>query len=131
MAGVDEILLTLPREDRFYGVAHLVLGGPAARWNLTLEDLDDLRLAVDTLLAQQDGGRDVTLRLRVGEGEIEASLGPFASSVHAELREDAGAGVGLRRILDAVVDHVELGDAQEGAWVTMTKSIAGGAAPRN
>jgi serine/threonine-protein kinase RsbW len=123
MARVDEILLTLPREQRFYGVAHLVLGGLAARLNLTLEDLDDLRLAFDTLLAQQDGGSEVTLRLRIGDGTLEAALGPLSSSVQAELREETRRGVGLRRILDAVVDRVELGEAQDGAWVTMTKRV--------
>ena len=55
MPAVDEIVLTIPRERSFYGVAHLVLGGLGSRQNLTLEHLEDLQLGLDSLLAQQDG----------------------------------------------------------------------------
>ena len=68
MPAVDEIVLTIPRERRFYGVAHLVLGGLGSRLNLTLEHLEDLQLGLDSLLAQQDGQEDVTLRIRVLDG---------------------------------------------------------------
>ena len=50
----DEITLTLPREPDFQSVAHLVLGGLAARLNLTLENLEDLQLALTALLARGD-----------------------------------------------------------------------------
>jgi anti-sigma regulatory factor (Ser/Thr protein kinase) len=128
---VDEIVLTLPRERPFYRVAHLVLGGLATRINITYDRLEDLQLALDSLLVQHDGAGDVTLRLRLREDTIEARLGPFGPSLRAELEREAGAGVGLRRILDAVVDEVELGDEAGGAWVTFTKSVDGSLADRN
>ena len=128
MAKVDEIVLTLPRELPFYRVAHLVVGGLAARLNITYDRLEDLQLALDSLLVQHDGAGDVTLRLRIRENTIEARLGPFGASLRAELEREAGAGVGLRRILDAVVDTVELGDEEGSSWVTFTKNVDGGTA---
>ena len=124
MANVDEIVLTIPRERPFYGVAHLVLGGLGSRLNLTYEDLEDLQLGLDSLLAQH-GGEEVTLRIRILEGTIETEIGPFPAAPSSELESDAGDGVGLRRILDTVADEVELDERDGGAWVTLTKNVDG------
>jgi serine/threonine-protein kinase RsbW len=126
MPPVDEIVLTLPRERPFYGVAHLVLGGLAARLDLTFENLEDLQLALDSLF-EQDAAGELTVRLRISPGTIEAHVGPFANSLREELEREQ-TGVGLRRILDTVVDHVELGEEQGDAWVTLTKNVDGQAA---
>jgi hypothetical protein len=80
----DEITLTMPRERRFYRVAHLVLGGLAARHDVTLEHLDDLQVAVAGLLDGPAGQGDVTLRLRIEGDRIHASVGPF-DDVRGEL----------------------------------------------
>ena len=55
----DEITLTIPRDAEFHRVAHLVLGGLAVRLDLTIENLEDLQLALDAILARTDRrGRD-------------------------------------------------------------------------
>ena len=56
----DEITLTIPRDPEFHRVAHLVLGGLAARLDLTIESLEDIQLALDALLDTRrgPGGRD-------------------------------------------------------------------------
>jgi hypothetical protein len=124
MPQMDEIVLTLPRERPFYAVAHLVLGGLAARMNVTVEHLEDLQLAIDSVLAEEDGGGDVTVRLRVHDSSIEADIGPFTGSFSAELEHEQEGQVGLRRILSAVVDDVRLVDEQGATWVTLAKSVA-------
>jgi hypothetical protein len=124
MPGMDEIVLTIPRERPFYGVAHLVLGGLGSRLNLTLEHLEDLQLGLDSLLAQDDGHEDVTLRIRIREGAIETEIGPFPPALSDALGADNG-GVGLRRILETVSDGVELGERDGEAWVTLTKQVDG------
>jgi len=123
MGAVDEIVLTLPRERPFYAVAHLVLGGLAARLNLTVEHLEDLQLALDSVLAERDGGGDVTVRLRVRDETIEAQIGPFSGSLPAELEQEQEGRVGLRRILSAVVDDVQLADEHGETWVTLAKNV--------
>jgi hypothetical protein len=125
MGDVDEIVLTIPRERPFYGVAHLVLGGLGSRLNLTYEHLEDLQLGLDSLLAQHEGEEEVTLRIRVRDGAIETEIGPFPPAVSKALEEEPGDGVGLRRILDTVSDGVELGERDGAAWITLTKQVDG------
>jgi hypothetical protein len=124
MRAMDEIVLTIPRERPFHGVAHLVLGGLASRLKLTFERLEDLQLGIDSLLAQRGDG-EITLRLRMDGGSIEAEVGPFPGSLQAELKEEAPSGVGLRRILDAVSDGYRLRESDGEAWVTLTKNVNG------
>lgn len=120
----DEIRLTFPRERGLEEVAHLVLGGLAARRNLTLEHLDDLTLAVDGLIATGRRGDDVTVVLRASDDVIEAEVGPFASdSIRAELERDPGDDVGLRRVLDTVADGVSVTERDGGHWVELEKRI--------
>jgi hypothetical protein len=118
----DEICLTLPGDDAFHSVAYLVLGGLAARLNLTFEDLEDLELALDALLERASDGRDVTLRVLVDEGELRTIVGPF-SSVREDLEEGAAGSLNLGRILGAVCDSVEIEDRDDSQWVVLTKRL--------
>jgi hypothetical protein len=117
----DEITLTLPADEAFHPVAHLVLGGLAARLDLTIEHLEDLELAVDSLLERADG-HDVTLLVRVLERELTARVGPF-TAIRPELDRDGGEALDLRRILATVCDRVEIVDGQRGQWVELTKRL--------
>lgn len=122
MTTADEIVLTIPRDREVYRVAHLVLGGLGIRLNLTIEHLEDLQLALEAVL---DRVRDdsVTVTLRVKDGEFEALVGPMRDGVRAELAAEAGSDVGLRRILDALVDRAELESGDNGDWLRMTKVV--------
>lgn len=127
---VDEIRLTLPADEAFHGVAHLVLGGLAVRLDLTFENLEDLELALDSLLGRTTADEDVILRVLVTDGELRTIVGPF-SSLRAEFEGDSGAGgLNLRRILSAVCDSVEIEDRDGAEWVQLTKRVqtAAGAA---
>jgi len=119
----DEITLTIPRDRAYYGVAHLVLGGLGIRLNLTFEHLEDLQLALDAVLERAQEAEDVTISLRLHEGEIETVIGPLRDGVRAELEATDGDDVGLRRMLDTLVDRVELAPGDGGDWVTLTKTV--------
>ena len=120
MSG-DEIQLTLPGDEAFHRVAHLVLGGLAVRLNLTFENLEDLELALDALLERTQAGDEIQLRVRVLDGELQTVVGPFAS-VRAEL-EQGGDALTLSRILSAVCDRVEISDRDGSEWVELTKRV--------
>jgi hypothetical protein len=123
---MDEIRLTLPDEPRFYPVAHLVLGGLGSRLQLTVDSLDDLRLAVDSLLERARRGSEVTIAVRLGRETLFTEVGPLDAAVlDRELADERAGELGLRRILDTVVDDVDVCDRDGGAWVTLEKRLAG------
>jgi hypothetical protein len=120
----DEIRLTLPADDAFHSVAHLVLGGLAARLNLSFENLEDLELALDALLERPNDGREMTLHVFVDDSELRMVVGPFIS-VRAELEQGGANSLNLGRILAAVSDSVEIEDRNGTQWVELTKRLDG------
>ena len=125
MTATDEIRLTLPAEREFFRVAHLVLGGLAVRLNLTFESLEDLQLALDGLLEQEPGDGEVTVCVTVGQGVVETLVGPFSDGpgLRLELARGPSDEMTLRRLLDAVVDGVELEAGDGGEYVRLTKRV--------
>ena len=117
----DEITLTLPREPNFHRVAHLVLGGLAVRLDLTVESLEDLQIALDSILDRTEAKvGDVTVRMRVGEGELETLVGPLTRQLLDEIEREPNGELGIRRVLESTVDDVHV----DGEWVRLTKKVA-------
>ena len=123
--AADQIALTMPADDAFQRVAHLVLGGLASRHELTVETLDDLTLALDAVLERYgDLEEDVTVRVQVGDDEIRTEIGPFHQArVAADLSHEAGAELDLHRILDAVCDDIAVAERDGAKWVELTKRV--------
>lgn len=117
----DRIVLELPADDGFEAIAQLVLGGVAARMNLTYENLDDLGTAVGTLLERREGA-EVTVELEVAEDSITTIVGPFGHGVAAELERDDD-GFGLRRVLATVTDSFEAMERDGAQWIELRKSV--------
>ena len=120
---MDEFRISIPREDGFSTVAGLVVGGIAARHDVTLEVLDDVQLALVSLLDRDADGGDVTLVLRIADHTIDMSVGPVDGGTVAALAEDDGQKLGLRRLLDATVDDVSLSERDGGTWVELRKGF--------
>jgi hypothetical protein len=128
MGPGDTIRLTLPRGRSFRGVAMLVVGGLAARLDLTYENLEDLEIAVESLLQHARGSGEMTLELGVQEGSIAASVGPVdADAVRQELAHESSAEVGLRRVLETVADRHELVEREGMSWLAIEKRLEAGA----
>ena len=121
----DQITLTIPREQPYHEVAHLVLGGVAARLNLTFESIDDLETALDAVLERAARNGHITVKLRLEDEAIVATVGPLADAVRAELEREPGEHFDLRRILDTVLDGYQL-DAD--GWLELRKQVAEGGA---
>lgn len=119
----DRIVLTIPRERSFHGVAHLVLGGLAARLNLTVESLEDLQVALDELLEQADDGAEVTVEVKIGDVTIEADVGPFDAVRLRAAMEPGQDSVSLGRVLATVVDGAEVLERDGGKWIRIVKTI--------
>jgi hypothetical protein len=115
----DEIALTIPAERDFHGVAHLVLGGLASRLNITIDQLDDMKIAIDAVLGEATVDDDVTVTIALRGDTLETRIEPV--DVGAALDRDGNA-ISLRRVLDAVVDDVQLEDD----WVLLSKQVTTG-----
>jgi hypothetical protein len=115
----DEITLTIPREPGYEGVAHLVLSGLAVRLNLTVENLEDLQIALDTLLDTSDGGGELTVAMRLLDGHLETVVSPVSMRLLDEIEREAGDQLGARRVLDSTVDDVHV----DGDRVRLTKRV--------
>jgi anti-sigma regulatory factor (Ser/Thr protein kinase) len=118
----DEIQLDLPAEEDFRHIAHLVVGGLGARLDLTFEHLEDLQVALDALLACRHDGGEVSVVVRVVDGGVHASVGPFGEESIEELRH-GGDELGLRRVLETVCDSYEVEERDGGTWVELTKQM--------
>ena len=119
----DRIVLTIPRNEGFENVAQLVLAGVAARLNFSYEVVDDLGTALETLLERRGEEGELTVELEVGEGTVKAALGPFAGDgLRAEL-ERSDDGVGLRRVLETVVDRFGAVQREDGSWIELEKRV--------
>jgi anti-sigma regulatory factor (Ser/Thr protein kinase) len=118
----DEITLTLPREPAFQSVAHLVLGGLATRLNLTLENLEDLQLALSALIAGGDGGAPtaVTVRMTIHDDALQIVVGPLDRKVLDAVDRGARDELDIRRVLESTVDDILV----DGDSVRLTKKVA-------
>ncbi len=122
MTAAEEIRLVIPAEEDFRPIAHLVTGGLAMRLDVTYDDLDDLQVGIEALLALRDDADELVVSLSAEDGVLRASLGPFAPGrVHAE---ESDGGLDLHRVLETVCDTHEVEERDGGAWVELTKRIA-------
>ncbi len=118
----DEIRLVIPAEEDFRPIAHLVTGGLAMRLDVTYDDLDDLQVGIEALLALRDDADELVVSLSAGDGVLHASLGPFPPEKVHEV--DGESGLGLSRVLETVCDTHEIEERDGGAWVELTKRVA-------
>jgi hypothetical protein len=120
----DEITLTLPRDRDFYEIAHLVLGGLAIRLDLTVDHLDDLQVALDTVLQHEEAAGELTIAVTVEDTELHTLIGPFpGGDLRAALeRDDDADQLSMRRLLGAVCDRIEVEDRGGEDWIGLTKA---------
>jgi len=119
----DEIRLVIPAEEDFRRIAHLVTGGLASRLDVTFDDLEDLQLGIEALLALRDDVGELVVSLSAADGTLRASLGPFEPET---LLGDGsgGGGLDLQRVLATVCDTHEVQERDGIVWVELTKQIA-------
>jgi hypothetical protein len=100
-------------------VVRLVLGGVADRLGLGFEELDDLQLAVERLLAEAGAQPSVKVVLELSGDRVRTHVGPLRESTLATALQGASAPgeLGLRRVLETVVDSFGVDEAAEGELI--------------
>ena len=124
----ERIDLEAPLSGDFQAVVRLIIGGIAERVDCAFEEIDDLQLAVERLLAEAGQVGSVQLSFEVGGTSIRTRVGPLSAAAVAEALRDGGAPPGhltLRRILGTVVDSFGVEDLGDGAIVVRLEKLKG------
>lgn len=124
-AEPEVVSLTLPHEPQFVNVARIVVGGLAARLELSYESLDDLQLAVESLLAPERYrvADEVTVEIAVAGRELRIFVGPLDVEAVARDLEEGNEELTLRVVLAAVVDSVGIDHRDGGGWIQLEKLV--------
>ena len=87
----ERIDLEAPLSGDFQAVVRLIIGGIAERVDFAFEEIDDLQLAVERLLAEAGTVGSVQLSFEVGANGIRTRVGPLSEHKVAEALRDGDA----------------------------------------
>jgi anti-sigma regulatory factor (Ser/Thr protein kinase) len=124
----ERIDLEAPLSGDFQAVVRLIVGGIAERVDFAFEEIDDLQLAVERLLAEAGTSGTVCLSFEVADDRIRTRVGPLSEAKVAEALRDGDVPPGrltLRRILETVVDSFGVDRAAEGGIVVRLDKLKG------
>ena len=120
------IKLKIPRQRPYHGVARLVVGGLAARLDFSYESLEDLQLALASIL-EQDAYMlepEVTVELDVGDDVLAMVVGPLnGDQLRSDLEERGDDQIGLGRLLGTLAETVAVEKREDGDWLRLEKEI--------
>jgi serine/threonine-protein kinase RsbW len=114
----DAVDLRVPADPAYLAVVRTATAGLAARLNLTLDEIEDLRIAVDEacsllLAGRAHPGRTLNASFSVGDGTLSVVIaGPVE-----ELPEGASFSWSVLR---ALAGEVVTGANDSGAWIKLT-----------
>jgi serine/threonine-protein kinase RsbW len=123
----DAVQVTVPARPEFLHVVRTVVGSVAARHDLTIDAIEDLRIAVDEACAQLLGARGSTVTVAIGaSGDgVEA-----VCSTDAEVGEWPPAGIQhslAAQVLQGLADAVSWERSAAGPAVRVRKRGVAGA----
>ena len=122
----ERIDLDAPLSGDFQAVVRLIIGGIAERVDFAFEEIDDLQLAVERLLAEAGTVGSVQLSFEVGENSIRTRVGPLSEDKVATALRDGEAAPGeltLRRILQTVVDSFGVEEHADGQLIVRLEKL--------
>ena len=122
----DRIELSTPVGRAWDPVVRMVLGGIADRLDLGFDELDDLQLAVERLLAEGDPQNPVTLSFELSPGGVRTRIGPLRDTALAEALQGPEPPPGeltLPRILSTVVDSYGVEEVADGHLVVRLEKL--------
>jgi anti-sigma regulatory factor (Ser/Thr protein kinase) len=103
----ERIELEAPLSGDFQAVVRLIIGGIAERVDFVFEEIDDLQLAVERLLAEAGQVGSVRMSFEIVPEGIRTRVGPLSERAIRDALADGEVRPGeltLRRILETVVD---------------------------
>ncbi len=111
---MDRVTLSVPADAAFGTTLRLVVGGLGSRTHLSIEQVDELQLAVEAVVAQRAAAEgSVCLEADVDGSELVLRLGPFVPD----------ADQPARRVLAQLVQRVGVVTREGDEWIEL--SVAG------
>jgi len=118
----QKLTLTFPGERRFIGMARMFVGGLAARVDLGYETMDDMQLALESVLQKAELGSEVTLEAQLEGQGVTLFAGPFVGDPLESSVGHAGE-LELERLLSALVAGAESTRRDDGCWLRLDVRI--------
>jgi serine/threonine-protein kinase RsbW len=119
----DTVDLRVPADPAYLAVIRTATAGLAARLDLTLDEIEDLRIAVDEACAllldhRSHPGEEVHASFTIHPGMLEVVMsGPT--------RNLPERGSFAWTVLEALVGRVETGPFDDGCWIRLTHTGGG------
>ncbi len=125
-SGPDVIDLRVPADPAYLAVIRTATAGVAMRLDLTLDEIEDLRIAVDEACAllldgQGEAGGSLHALFRVGSG-VGGRLDIRITGLRGRSPLDAGYPWML---LQALVSEVSTGSDASGRWIALSRVAEG------
>jgi hypothetical protein len=122
----EQVHVHAPLAGEFGPVVRLIVGGIAERADLAFDEMDDLQLGIERLLAEAGADGRVRLSFELGPAGIRTRIGPLRERGLAEAlqREDAPGALTLRRVLDTVVDSFGVEESGDGQITVRLEKLA-------
>ena len=123
--AAQRITLTVPGERRYIGIVRLFVGGLAARVDLGYETMDDLQLAIESVLGTSASTHPITLEANVAGNSVSILVGPLDRD---PLQADGSRPepVELERLLSALVSGGKSISRDGACWVRLDVRIPAG-----
>ncbi len=114
---MDRVTLSVPAEAAFHGTLRLVVGGLGTRSQLSYEEVNELQLSVESLVAHRAPvGERIQVEASLDGGTVSLAVGPFVPD------EDAGG----RRVVERLVRSARVVRRPDsGEWVELRAGGAG------
>ncbi len=121
--ATGEVRLEVPASPEFLRITRIMVAGVASRLGFTLDEVEDLRIAIDELCFALVGkGRLGTVELRyemLADGLAVEGTGHFTDDGANEPHLSPMSN----QILGAMVDEVQLGSGPDGPTFRMVKRL--------
>lgn len=124
----ERIELTTPLSPDYRAVVRLIVGGIAETLDFAFDEVDDLQLAVERLLAEAGQAGSVNISFELGARSVRTRVGPLRERAIAEALQGpppAAGELNLRRVLEAVVDSYGVEGAADGAIYVRLEKLRG------
>ncbi len=120
--ATGEVRLELPAAPEFLRISRIMAAGVASRVGFTLDEVEDLRIAIDEVCFSMVGPKGragtITLRYRLdADNLVVEGTGQFSDG----LSNEPVVSVLSNQILAAVVDECELSAGEEGPRFRLVK----------